>query len=415
MTSILSPWRSSNFRIYLTGRLVSVLGSQVSPIAVAFAVLDSGRSSGDIGIILAAKLIPQVTLFLFGGAIGDRFPRFRIMIFANIISAAAQGVFAASLFTGHFNLVLIACTQAFGGAATAFFNPAAAAIVPQIVRRPALGRANAISATGDNICTVAGPIIGGFAVTAADPAWAIAIDAASFIASALLLARLTILSDRSEHLNDRSFLRDLKKGVTTVFSRPWLWTNILAAGIWQLSINATLNVLGPLVAHRHLEGASAWAAILSGYGIGLLAGSLISMKAVPRRPLYTGNLLMAASLAEPVLLGLHAPAAITACGGLINGVALGYFLVLWRTALMEHVENAVLGRVHAWSQLGSGVFYPLGLLTATPVAVAIGTERTLIGAGILMFLASIATAAVPDVRRIHKVVSDPQEQATIQS
>lgn len=414
MVPTLNPWRSRNFQFYLAGRLVSVLGSQASPIAVAFAVLDSGHSSGDIGIILAAKMIPQVTFFLFGGTIGDRFPRRLLMICANIVSAAAQGVFAVSLFTGHFDLTLIACTQAFGGAATAFFNPASAAIIPQIVQRPALRKANGAAAAGDNICTIIGPIIGGFAVTALEPAWAISIDSASFIVSAVFLSRLTLLLDRSERPSDRSFLRDLKEGVTTVFSRPWLWTNILAAGIWQLSINATLNVLGPLVAHRYLGGASAWAIILAGYGIGLLVGSLISMKAVPQRPLYIGNLLMAATFAEPVMLGLRAPTAITACGGLIGGAALGYFLVLWRTALMEHVDNTVLGRVHAWSQLGSGVFYPLGLLTATPVAAAIGIQPTLIGAGSLMFLASIATVLVPDVRRIHRFVPEPQELATSQ-
>jgi len=96
LTRRLGPLAEREFRLLFTGQLVSLLGSAVAPIALAFAVLDLTHSATDLGLVLAAAWVPQLLLVLFGGVFADRLPRHLVMVGSNLLSAAAQGAIARS-------------------------------------------------------------------------------------------------------------------------------------------------------------------------------------------------------------------------------------------------------------------------------------------------------------------------------
>lgn len=73
------PLGHRTFRFLLAGRGVSMLGMAIAPVAIAFAVLDLTGSPAALGIVLAARSIPQVALMLIGGVISDRFDRSRVL------------------------------------------------------------------------------------------------------------------------------------------------------------------------------------------------------------------------------------------------------------------------------------------------------------------------------------------------
>src|SRR5436305_15266061 len=87
------------FRLLFLGRLVSFLGSAFAPVAIAFAVLQIGTAS-DLGLVLAAQMLPTVVLVLVGGVIADRLPRHAVLVASNVVSAAAQGASAALIPSG---------------------------------------------------------------------------------------------------------------------------------------------------------------------------------------------------------------------------------------------------------------------------------------------------------------------------
>jgi MFS family permease len=93
--------RERNFRRFFVGYTTSLLGTSMSAVAVAFAVLDSGGTAADLGYVFAAGIVPQVIFMLGGGVIADRFGRRRVMLAADAVRCCAQAALAAALFLGH--------------------------------------------------------------------------------------------------------------------------------------------------------------------------------------------------------------------------------------------------------------------------------------------------------------------------
>ncbi|MET0916494.1 MAG: MFS transporter [Jiangellaceae bacterium] len=122
------PLGHPRFRILLAGRAVSMLGTAIAPVAIAFAVLDLTGSAAALGIVLAARSIPQVLFMLAGGVIADRFDRARVLVIANVVAGVAQGAAAALLLTGTASVPALAVLEAVNGTASAIVFPAAAAL-----------------------------------------------------------------------------------------------------------------------------------------------------------------------------------------------------------------------------------------------------------------------------------------------
>src|SRR2546430_2159300 len=118
-----SPLRSS-LHLLLAARTVSRFGSAIAPVALTVAVLDHGGIAGDLGVILAVRVVVQIAFLLLGGVVADRVRRQRVMLWAELASGCAQLASAAVVSTSGASVVALAALQATGGAADAFFMPA---------------------------------------------------------------------------------------------------------------------------------------------------------------------------------------------------------------------------------------------------------------------------------------------------
>jgi MFS family permease len=78
--SSLEPFARREFRLLFLARTTSFFGGAIAPIAIAFAVLDLTGSATDLGLVLAARMVPQVVFMLVGGVWADRLPRNRVML-----------------------------------------------------------------------------------------------------------------------------------------------------------------------------------------------------------------------------------------------------------------------------------------------------------------------------------------------
>ena len=189
MSGRLGPLHEREFRLLFTGRTISMAGSAMAPVALAFAALDLTGSNTDLGIVLAARQLPVILFLLIGGVISDRLPRHRVMVLSNLVSGASQACVAALILTGHAQIEELAALAAVNGMSSAFFFPASSGIVPQTVPLGLLQQANATLRLGLNGTSIIGAAIGGILVAAIGPGWAIAVDAASYgIAAAALAA-----------------------------------------------------------------------------------------------------------------------------------------------------------------------------------------------------------------------------------
>src|SRR5215475_11199626 len=90
-----------NFRRFYVGYATSLLGTAMSAVAIAFAVLDSGGTPTGLGVVFAANIVPMVAFMLGGGVIADRLGRRPVMLIADVARCAAQSTLAVALFSGH--------------------------------------------------------------------------------------------------------------------------------------------------------------------------------------------------------------------------------------------------------------------------------------------------------------------------
>jgi predicted MFS family arabinose efflux permease len=395
------PFRLRDFRLLFAGELVSLLGTAVAPIAIAFAVLGLTGSATDLGYVLAAGWAPQVVFILIGGVLGDRLPRNLVMVGANLLSAVAQGVAAGLLLAGFAQVWQLALLQTVRGTATALFFPAAQAVVPEIVETELLQPANAMIRLAQNGSTVLGAGIGGIVVAAAGPGWAIAFDAATYLASALVL--LWIRIPRVVREPGHTILRDLIEGWNEFRSREWLWVIVVCASVGNLVATASFGVLGPLIAKLYLGGAAAYGAILASQGAGFIAGGVLSLRWRPQRPLLVSVLCLLPTAAEIACYAAIRETAVIAAVAFVAGLGLEVFGVNWITALQQHIPRQVLSRVSSYDALGSFVFIPLGLVIAGPLAARLGATETLwlfLAIGLLSVGGALLSRDVRTLRRV---------------
>ena len=401
MKLALAAFRSKPFRLLFAGELVSLLGTAVAPVALAFAVLDLTGSATDLGYVLAAGWLPQIVFILIGGVLGDRLPRNLVMVGANAFSAAAQGVAAGLLLVGVAQPWHLALLAAIRGTATALFFPAAQAVVPEIVERELLQPANALLRLAQSSSTIVGAGVGGIAVAAAGPGWAIAFDAVTYLTSALILVRMKIprvVVERGE-----TIIRELIEGWNEFRSREWLWVIVVCASVGNLVATASFSVLGPLIAKRYLGGAAAYGAIVGTQSAGFIAGGMLSLRWRPARPLLVSTLALLPTAAEIACYASVRVTAVIAAVAFFAGVGLEVFGVNWITALQQHIPTRVLSRVNSYDALGSFVFIPLGLVIAGPLADRFGVTDTLWGF-LAIGVASVGAALLSrDVRTLRRV------------
>lgn len=388
--------RFKAFRLLFAAQAVSGFGDRVVPVALAFAVLDLTGSVADLGIVLACQTLPLLVFVLFGGVWADRLARDRVMLSSDIVRAIAQAASATLLLTGSAAVWELAALQALYGFAAAFFGPAAMAVVPQTVDAANLQQANALIGLSRNFAMVLGPAAAGVLVATVGPSWGLAVDAATFVASAACVGAMRIA-----HLatpDRRRVWVELREGWDGFRSRGWLWVTVLVFALYLGLSYAPFQVVGPQVARLSLGGPGAWAAISVALGVGAVGGGAGALRLHPRYPLRLAfTLFLVATPALSAAVAAHAPLPVILAVAVVDGSTGSLFNAFWYTGLQSQVTATELSRVISWDYFGSLALWPLGQAIAGPVAVAIGLSATLYASAalaLLLFAGALVAAPV---------------------
>jgi MFS family permease len=393
--------RLRDFRLLLGAQAVSHLGDRMVAIALAFAVLELGGSASEVGIVLACRMLPMVATLLVGGVVADRMSRRALMMIADLVRLVLQSVIAALLIAGSGEIWMLAVLSGATGAASGFSHPAATGLLPAIVPAADLQRATGVRATALAAGEILGPALAGVLIAVVGPGWALAVDAGSYAFSAACLALLRL--PKRVPRAAASFLADLREGWGTFRSLTWVWTFVLAAAIGNVLWGAW-SALGPVVAQQSLGGAAAWGTIMAALGAGAVAGSLLAVRARPRRPLLQAALTFGLFFPPLAALAAGAQVAIVAAVALFAGLAMTYGNALWEAALMRHVPDESLSRVSAYDWFGSLAFQPLGLAIWGPISEVIGLSPALWLSAVLGLATTAWVVSTPAIRNMREPV-----------
>jgi MFS family permease len=392
-----APLEERQFRLLWLGRISSAVGDALVPVALAFAVLSVNSSQVALGGVLAAFTASRVGFTLIGGVVADRLPRRVVMLVCDGVRAAVEAFTATMLLTHQMTLPLFFITGALFGAASAFFGPASDGLVPRTISPGNLQSANALLGLSRSAMNVFGPAVSGVLVAIAGTGWVFAIDALSFVASAIFLLQLRLPAHARAARSH--FLRELHEGFREVTSRSWVSAPIIGFAITNFCV-ASFIVLGPIIFRDHLGGARNWGIVSACGAIGAIIGSLASVRLHPRRPLSFGFLATMLIGVPIAALGPALPVIAIAVAWAGGTASIALSNTYWDTTLQRRIPEAVFSRVRSYDILVSFVFMPIGFVAFPLISKPLGVEATLLGAAALTALSSLVVAFVPGVRAV---------------
>jgi MFS family permease len=395
-----APLREPNFAWYFASRFSNTLGSMMAGIALTFAVLDLTDSASALGQVLAARTVPMVLFLLFGGVIADRFPRTVVLQLSNVSSAATQGLVAYLVITGNAELWMVITLEAVNGTVSAISFPAMASMVPQLVPRPQLQRANALLSLVRGGLTVLGPTVGALLVVTVGSGWALAFDALTWLVAAVLLLPMRIRS-RPPATERSSTLRDLREGWSFFVSTTWLWVVVLAFGVLNAIHTGAWFTLGPAVAKQTI-GEQGWGLVLSAESVGLLVMTVVLLRLDVRRPLLTGMLACSLMSIPLVVLGVQPHLVALVVASFVAGAGIEVFSIGWNVAMQENIDDSMLSRAYSYDALGSFVAMPVGQLLYGPLGATFGYRDVLVASGILYAVVALLTLGSRSVRDLRR-------------
>ncbi|WP_244809128.1 MFS transporter [Streptomyces sp. So13.3] len=389
--SAVPSWRGGFGRLW-SAAVVSRLGDGLRTAALPLLAVGLTDSPLLVSLVTAAGFLPWILFGLLGGAIADRVDQRRAMWAVDAVRCALMACFALAVWLDEVSIALLLVPAFVLTTLQTLFDNAATALLPTVVPTASLGRANARLMTGQ---TIAGTFLGAplvpllIGLSAGLP---FAVDAATYLLAAALVASIrTAPRERAPRPPGRTLRQDIAEGIRVLWRDRVLRSLCTANTVVNIGMGALIATLVLHVTGWLHAGHSGYAAVLTAYGAGSVAGGLaagrISELLGRTRALVAGLVLQSCAL---IVLGTvrSLPVAVVVLA------LFGAMGMLWNvnevTLMQERTPAALLGRVSAANRTLSTAGAPLGALLGGAVATAWGLNTPALAAAALFACGVIA-------------------------
>jgi MFS family permease len=189
-----TPLRNRAYRRVFGGVAVTMLGQQMTLVAVPFQVYRLTGSSLMVGVTSMVALVPLIVFGLLGGAIADAMDRRKLLLITSVGAAVTSALLAVqALLPGNGHLAVLWVLTALVSASAAVNQPTRSAVIPALVGLEGVAAANALAMTVRQAGVIVGPLLAGLLIGTGGLPLTYTIDALGFIAAVLLLRGLPSL------------------------------------------------------------------------------------------------------------------------------------------------------------------------------------------------------------------------------
>jgi len=376
-------------RLFLA-RFISNYGNGMGPIALAFGILGLPNGSANLlGLVLGTTTVLFLIMAPFGGVIADKYGRARMVGLTDMVGGLILFVQVAYFATGNVPIAVLLIVNGCFGILWGIFWPAFSGVMPAVLPEAGLQKGNALNQLLTNSGMIFGAASAGIFIDIFGVATTLAIDAASFFISGLLIYTFRHLTPRVTG-TENSMLTDLRYGWGVFLSFKWIVNLVFAWSFIVMCWAAAENILGPLIALEHFNGAKSWSFVITAESIGLIVGSFIAIRIKVKYPLRFLQLTSFSVTFYIFALAKPQSLLVIAFGAFLFGITLDLWGTLWNTALQRKVPRDVLSRVSSFDAMGSMMFRPIGLAIAGPLSSLFGITNFIY---ILAVLSVVAVAA----------------------
>ena len=382
MTSVLAVLRQEHrARWFLLANTQSTIGSGAAIVALMVLAYDRLRSPWAVSLVLLADFLPSMVLGPIFGAAADRWSRRGCAIAADVLRA---GAFVGIGLVSSFGLTVALATLA--GVGTALFSPAVLAALPTLASAERSSAVTALYGATRDIGRTLGPLVAaiGFPLIGAENL--MIVNGCTFAVSALVIAFVPFGSGDAEAVVRRGIIAEAREGLTVTWRIAGVQV-VLWASTLVIVFAAMVNVGELLLARKIGAGASGFAILMVGMGLGVVSGSLLGARGGPLhalKPRYLAGLLLVGAS----LLGLAAaPNYVTALIAFFAlGLGNGVVNVHERLIFHASIPARLMGRAFAVLDTLGGWGFSAAFLGAGLIISAFGTRAmfALAGAGSLV-------------------------------
>ncbi len=393
---------TGEFRKLWIGQLVSASGSAITTVALPLvAVVTLQASAVQMGALSALTIAPHLVFGLLAGIWVDRWSLRRVLIWTDLGRLVLLGSVPAVAALGSLRIEQLYLVAVLTGVLTLLSDTASQTLIPGLVPREDLMRANSAALLNLNLASTVGPSVAGFLVQVLSAPFAVIVDAASYVVSAV--ASYLIREPARAPAPKRSEVR-LTAGLRVI-----LGNRILA----PLTISATVAAMagamqGPLIVLyliRELHRSEWFVGVtLTAFGVAAVLGTLVASawcRRVGIGPAYVSGVCLASLTGAALFIGLTP---MILLGQVFAGLGMSLFGVPQRTLRQSLAPPHLLGQVTAtWRTLVIGG-QAAGAATSGLLATAIGVRPTLLVATAGMLL-GVLIALLSPLRTLHAVPS----------
>jgi MFS family permease len=278
-------WRSRDFVLLWSGQTVSVLGTNISTLALPLLILALTGSAAQAGLLSATRLIPYLFFSLFAGVLIDRWNRKTVMIVCDLLRWLALGSIPLAFLLGWLNIPQLYIVAFIDGTTYVFFSLAQISSLSNVVHPVHLPRAFALSEVTESLGTLLGPGLGGLLIDAVGStifgaAIAYLIDSTTYLVSALSLFFMRATFQLQRESTSETMGLSLWQSILIGWRFLWRQQQLRLMVLLMMALNL---FLGPLTLITILLGrdqlhvsVAALGLIISAGGVGGLCGSLVS-------------------------------------------------------------------------------------------------------------------------------------------
>jgi MFS family permease len=270
--------RHRNYRLFFTGQVISVSGTWMQNVALAWLVVELTSSPIAVGALAFCRFIPFTLFGLVAGVVADRIDNRKLVIATQSVSMLLSAILATLVLTGTESLWLVYVLAVLGGTALVFDAPGRHALTFQMVGRDELPNAVALNASLFNASRVVGPAVGGVLIAAFGVGLCFAINTFTFIAvlAGLLMMRKEELVPVERAKEPPTMMRGILEGLSWVLRSPDMRL-VLSMVTVVSTVGFNFHVILPLLASDTLDTGPEVFGILSAcFGGGALVGALLS-------------------------------------------------------------------------------------------------------------------------------------------
>jgi len=386
-----SIFKNKTFMLLLLAGIFAVTGFSMFLTTTSWYIIRTLDMPEMLGLVLIVVTVPRLVMMIYGGVLADNYKKSTIMFGTNIIQALLLALITLFIFTDVMTLGWFLVLAGMFGMLDAFFGPASTSLIPKIVERPQLQKANAYFQGVDQISFLFGPMLAGVIMEFGSVTMSFLVGFILVILSAVFVFPPLIKEGPVENTVKQTPLQNFAEGFNYVRKSNFLIIGIIVLVTLNFFVFGTLHIAVPFLTDLYGGTPINLSIMEMSLSLGMLIGTVVLGSYYIRRKGAVAIYGLLITLILYIIFSFIESLTVLPILLFLIGTAMSFVFIPFFTATQEITENRMMGRVMSLIFLAMNGFDPIayaivGIMTSAGISI----QLILLGFGIIGLIITVA-------------------------